>query len=450
MESRVVIDSREEHHHHHHRHRSSINNNNNVGNRKGAILNTFIVLVVIACALLFEELVAVGKVVRRRVFVGFPLYDTGEEVDRREAEDANVWTMTPRERDEEKQREQTSPVFITFSDFVGEGVCAGVETALLRGIELNVIGVKDAKSEGEKNGFALEKFAKVKTVKSRKMYGFLEALTEREKHWEAFGIASGDTIVNIADASDVLYFQDGATIMEKYKQIVRDAPVDESRKHTIVLVGAERNCWPSMDGERELVPGGRKYCEQFKSVSGNSSYHFLNSGSLMGRVDAVKALLKRVEAVMEEGKENDDDQQLLQMQYERQIKQKNEGGEKEEDAFTILLDHKASIFQTGWGSHLADGRYAARDPNGAYYNEAKCAVENTEHNSEPSIIHFNGGKVALFPVARRSIECFSSSSSSSSSSSLREEIKSRYPWFETQCAATVGATSSSSSSSNII
>ena len=157
----------------------------------------------------------------------------------------------------------------------------------------------------------------------------------------------------------------------------------------------------------------------------------------MGRVDAVKALLKRVESVMDGGKQNDDDQQLLQMQYERQIKQKSEGGGKEEDAFTILLDHKASIFQTGWGSHLANGRYAARDPNGAYYNEAKCAVENTEHNSEPSIIHFNGGKVALFPVARKSIECFSSSSSSSSfsssSSSLREEIKSRYPWFEMQC-----------------
>jgi hypothetical protein len=141
---------------------------------------------------------------------------------------------------------------------------------------------------------------------------------------------------------------------------------------------------------------------------------------------------------MDGGKQNDDDQQLLQMQYERQIKQKSEGGGKEEDAFTILLDHKASIFQTGWGSHLANGRYAARDPNGAYYNEAKCAVENTEHNSEPSIIHFNGGKVALFPVARKSIECFSSSSSSSSSfssssSSLREEIKSRYPWFEMQC-----------------
>jgi len=160
-------------------------------------------------------------------------------------------------------------------------VRAGVETALLRGIELNVIGVADRKSEGEKNGFALEEFAKVKTVKSRKMYGFLEVLTEKEKHWEAFGIESGDTIVNIADASDVLYFQDGATIMEKYKQIVRDAPVDESRKRTVVLVGAERNCWPSMDGERELVPGGRNYCEQFKAVSGNSSYHFLNSGSLM-------------------------------------------------------------------------------------------------------------------------------------------------------------------------
>jgi len=428
-------------------------NDNGIGNRKGAMLNTFIVLVFIACVLMFEELVALGKVVRRRI-VGFPLHDAGEGVDQREdasvwttttpegvdqAEDASVWTTTTPEYNdkykEEKQREQrSSPVFITFSDFVGDGLCAGVETALLRGIELNVIGVADRKSEGEKNGFALEEFAKVKTVKSRKMYGFLEVLTEKEKHWEAFGIESGDTIVNIADASDVLYFQDGATIMEKYKQIVRDAPVDESRKHTVVLVGAERNCWPSMDGERELVPGGRKYCEQFKAVSGNSSYHFLNSGSLMGRVDAVKALLKRVEAVMDGGKENDDDQQLLQIQYERQIKQKNEGGEKEEDAYTILLDHKASIFQTGWGSHLANGQYAVRDPNGAYYNEAKCAVENTEHNSEPSIIHFNGGKVALFPVARKSIECFSpSSSSSSSSSSLREEIKSRYPWFETQC-----------------
>ncbi|CAL6332865.1 unnamed protein product [Bathycoccus prasinos] len=378
--------------------------NNNVGNRKGAMLNTFIVLVFIACVLLFEELVALGKVVRRRVVVGFPLHDTKEGVD--QAEDASVWTTTTEynEYKEKKQGEQrSSPVFITFSDFVGDGLCAGVETALLRGIELNVIGVADRKSEGEKNGFALEEFAKVKTVKSRKMYGFLEVLTEKEKHWEAFGIESGDTIVNIADASDVLYVQDGATIMEKYEQIVRDAPVDESRKRTVVLVGAERNCWPSMDGERELVPGERNYCEQFKAVSGNSSYHFLNSGSLMGRVDAVKALLKRVEAVMDGGKENDDDQQLLQMQYERQIKQKNEGGEKEEDAYTILLDHKASIFQTGWGSHLANGQYAVRDPNGAYYNEAKCAVENTEHNSEPSIIHFNG------------------------------EIKSRYPWFETQC-----------------
>ena len=324
--------------------------NNNVGNRKGAMLNTFIVLVFIACVLMFEELVALGKVVRRRIYVGFPLHDTKEGVDQRE--DASVWTTTPEynEYKEEKQGEQrSSPVFITFSDFVGDGVCAGVETALLRGIELNVIGVADRKSEGEKNGFALEEFAKVKTVKSRKMYGFLEVLTEKEKHWEAFGIESGDTIVNIADASDVLYFQDGATIMEKYKQIVRDAPVDESRKHTVVLVGAERNCWPSMDGERELVPGGKNYCEQFKAVSGNSSYHFLNSGSLMGRVDAVKALLRRVEAVMDGGKENDDDQQLLQMQYERQIKQKNEGGEKEEDAYAILLDHKASIFQTGWG-----------------------------------------------------------------------------------------------------
>ena len=435
MESRgVVIDSsRREHHHHHHQSSNKHNiTNNNVGNRKGAMLNTFIVLVFIACVLLFEELVALGKVVRRRV-VGFPLHDTGEGVDQRE--DASVWTTTPEYNEynkEEKQREQrSSPVFITFSDFVGDGLCAGVETALLRGIELNVIGVADRKSEGEKNGFALEEFAKVKTVKSRKMYGFLEVLTEKEKHWEAFGIESGDTIVNIADASDVLYFQDGATIMEKYKQIVRDAPVDESRKHTVVLVGAERNCWPSMDGERELVPGGKNYCEQFKAVSGNSSYHFLNSGSLMGRVDAVKALLKRVEKVMDGSKENDDDQQLLQMQYVRQIKQKNEGGEKKEDAYTILLDHKASIFQTGWGSHLANGQYAVRDPNGAYYNEAKCSVENMEHNSKPSIIHFNGGKVALFPVARKSIECFSSSSSSSSS--LREEIKSRYPWFETQC-----------------
>ena len=48
----------------------------------------------------------------------------------------------------------------------------------------------------------------------------------------------------------------------------------------------------------------------------------------MGRVDAVKALLKRVESVMDGGKQNDDDQQLLQMQYERQIKQKSEGGGK--------------------------------------------------------------------------------------------------------------------------
>jgi len=99
--------------------------NNNVGNRKGAMLNTFIVLVFIACVLLFEELVALGKVVRRRIYVGFPLHDTKEGVDQRE--DASVWTTTPEynEYKEEKQGEQrSSPVFITFSDFVGDGVCA--------------------------------------------------------------------------------------------------------------------------------------------------------------------------------------------------------------------------------------------------------------------------------------------------------------------------------------
>ena len=94
--------------------------NNNVGNRKGAMLNTFIVLVFIACVLMFEELVALGKVVRRRIYVGFSLHDTKEGVDQRE--DASVWTTTPEynEYKEEKQGEQrSSPVFITFSDFVG-------------------------------------------------------------------------------------------------------------------------------------------------------------------------------------------------------------------------------------------------------------------------------------------------------------------------------------------
>ena len=321
-------------------------------------------------------------------------------------------------------------VFITYSDHVNDGLCFGIETALMSGIKLNAIGVE------AEIGTKFD-FSSVKTVKSRKLFGFIEALSN-ESLWKDLGIYSYDSIIVLADASDVLYFRDGEHVMKKYIEIVDEMypdDIDQKKKKKVVLIGAERNCWPYMDGQRVLQPGGKEHCEKFHvdELLHGSSYKYLNSGSLVGRLSSVLSLLREVEVTMNIDKENDDDQHLLQVQYLRQIENRRLASEEK---FIIKLDHKSQIFQTGWGSNPAKLKYNEFDRSGAFYNQTKCSVENTEHGTEPAIVHFNGGKVAIKPIAQNFMErCFNPKSDKSRLNyyAMKTRVKDRYKWFESKC-----------------
>jgi hypothetical protein len=63
---------------------------------------------------------------------------------------------------------------------------------------------------------------------------------------------------------------------------------------------------------------------------------------------------------------------------------------------TMLLDTGCQLFQNGHKTNLEDGnRYFVYDSAGPYYDLKTNRVLNTETNTVPPIIHFNGGKEAF-------------------------------------------------------
>jgi len=66
--------------------------------------------------------------------------------------------------------------------------------------------------------------------------------------------------------------------------------------------------------------------------------------------------------------------------------------------YVIALDHQARVFQTGWHTHLeVEGKYAERQEKGAYFNPSEGVFVNTEHDTTPIMVHFNGGKTNFYP-----------------------------------------------------
>jgi hypothetical protein len=301
------------------------------------------------------------------------------------------------------------PVFMTFSDRVTDGACLGLETAAMAGMELKLIGV-DGGVDGQFD------YSYVKNVKTKKLFGWIKVLTELG---DEYGIRD-DTLVVLADATDVLYLQSADVVLSKYLALM-DA-IQPTRD--LVIVSAERNCWPYMDGQRELQPGGREHCAKFPDGNG-SSYKYLNSGSCCGPARALAQMLTDIKNKMETV--NDDDQHCLQEAYMREIE--GHGSDK----YTIALDHKQQLFQTGWGSRLETSAYALYDAKGAYYNTTRGVIVNTEHNVEPAMVHFNGAKPAHVPIAKHYVSFHAKKDNKSAEAHERLNLK--YPWFADKCSS---------------
>lgn len=119
---------------------------------------------------------------------------------------------------------------------------------------------------------------------------------------------SNDTLLVFSDGTDVLYTP---SARGRWTRLLRDFLL---HKPDSALFGAERNCWPMMDGERELQPGGREKCGRLTPARGSySSFQYINAGNWIARREVADALLADWQRVMERPDMVDqDDQSALQ------------------------------------------------------------------------------------------------------------------------------------------
>ena len=276
-------------------------------------------------------------------------------------------------------------VFFAFSDRVTDGLCASIETAAMSGVDLHVIGLDHSEFD----------FSEVKHAKSKKIHGYLRLLNSAKLR-KKYDIARNETIVVLADASDVIYMpKTPQRALEEY-HTMRERLVPKGK--ALILFAAEGNCWPHMAGDQELIVGGRDYCAKFHEKAKGSSHKYLNSGGVIGPVSALAEMYREIHSSMKTA--DDEDQMITALVYAKQIDDERFGAQSTEN-YVIALDHQARVFQTGWHTHLEiPGKYAERQANGAYFDTTTGVFVNTEHNSTPPIIHFNGGKTNFLPVVR--------------------------------------------------
>ena len=314
----------------------------------------------------------------------------------------------------------TRVLFATYTDRPSEGVCVSMLTAALQGIELLVMGLDRQISELD--------FSHVRNVKTRKLLAFIQLLTS-DNLKRLYGIGKDVELVVLTDATDVLYLSPVKQILSKYEEITQTT----AKRGKSVVVGVERNCWPQMNGKRQRLWGGRRFCAQFDALMNaeKTSYKYPNSGGFAGPPSALAVALADIRSGMLHV--NEDDQRCTQRAILRRF------AETESDSpYSFHLDYESRIFQTGWGSNIGSDCYNCSDSVGAYFNAATQLIENTEHRTEPAMVHFNGDKVAVKPLARDMLRYFEPRALSSSE---REEVlrilqnysRTHAMWFDALC-----------------
>ncbi len=283
-------------------------------------------------------------------------------------------------------------------------------TAARHGFELGIFGV----GEMSFSSFAGD-------PKIKKFFG-MKAVLSNETMLNKLGLHNSSTIL-FADASDVVYLADLQEVSRRFHETLR-----EHSEH-VVLVAAERNCWPYMMKDKERISGGSSRCAEFPSK--NSTFMYLNSGAYIGKVEAIEYMIA---SAYDRLGDAEDAQLALHELYAEQLRQtRNGAGGK--STFDIVLDRKAHIFQTGWGTNLEGERYADRERNGAYYDTQSGRVINTEHDTQPLLVHFNGGKNALQPVSAAVLAQEVLQSDKRRINSILKTYRAKYDWFARECAS---------------
>lgn len=330
------------------------------------------------------------------------------------------------EKDNASESIKDAPVFVAFADHVSDGVCASVETAALAGVDLHVVGLDQTEFD----------FSHVSHAKSKKIHGYLKLLTNTELR-QKYGITRDEAIVVLSDSSDVIYTQNASQRVAAAYDSLRQQIAPSGK--ALVLFSAEGNCWPHMADDQELIPGGREYCAKFHERANGSSNKFLNSGGVIGPAFALVQLYREIESRMQTV--NDEDQMMTALVYGNQIDEERAGTYSKN--YVIALDHQARVFQTGWHTHLEmEGKYAERQEKGAYFNPSDGVFVNTEHDTTPIMVHFNGGKTNFLPVARH-LARRRPRAAADAYAETKRRIHRRHPPLATNCSTIVDETSNS-------
>lgn len=167
-----------------------------------------------------------------------------------------------------------------------------------------------------------------------------------------------EQIIIFVDAWDVVFIDRIETLIEKYKSF-----------NSSIVIGAEKNCFPS------------NFQKEFERLPYSSSYKYLNSGVIVGETDAIMTALEAMDAPNLPVDYHDsrkgynhhfNDQAYYMDLYLRQ-------------PVEIKLDYKCAIAQ-----NMQD--VTEDDLLFAWFNKSNTPfIMNTETQSMPAIIHWNGG-----------------------------------------------------------
>lgn len=225
---------------------------------------------------------------------------------------------------------------VTYLDRLSADACASLRSALTHGIELTVLGLNN--DSGTNYGYILD----AKRRKVPVMRDFLLQLC----------------------AEDVVVFVDGTDVM--YNSRSKEALPTFLSLETpgMMLFGAERNCWPFMDGERELLPNGRNTCKNL-SRQASSSFKYINAGTWAARAQTASTMLDTWFKALNAQQGDGDDQDALQSVM---LSGQFTGG---------AIDSGCILFQTGWRTRLEQGGWNSSDDNGPFI-DLNGVLQNTE------------------------------------------------------------------------
>jgi hypothetical protein len=239
-----------------------------------------------------------------------------------------------------------------------------------------------------------------KDHKLRKLYALNKFVTQVEQTVRV------DDLVLFCDASDVVFFEGAAAIINAYNNVI-----NSSQSDNVVVFGAERSCWPYMNGndKDERMKGGRDVCQKYPTENA-STFKFLNSGLYMSTFGGARNLLAKAMEILEQ-RPGMDDQLLFHRIFLAQHGQ--EADKYVLQSPTIILDTKCILFQNGHKTFLEHHeKWVKTDRSGPFYNTTSGRIFNTESGTEPLVAHFNGRKTNFLPIANQQLSHLRASNSS--------------------------------------